>query len=335
MIASRVTIALATYFPEEKYFRKQLQSLNCQTYNEIELIVCDDSADEVQFEIISKIVQAEITKFPSRIIKNEQNAGSNKTFERLTEAADSEFIAYADQDDIWHHDKIEKLVSLVKSEGAILAYSDLRLINDDDDVSSESMLRSSFRMEHVRGENTFSYLIENNSVTGCAMLIRTEAAKSALPFPTVEYYVHDHWLAISASSHGIIAYSEEPLVDYRIHSNNQVGVKRSHNLDTVEKYVQANIKIPLERVGLIETQMELDNSKFATLYSRKLSLEFRLHKYNKDKVHKLSDSAVRSKSAFESFLFASPRPMQDVILKTKNSFVKKLTLIINKVRTRN
>lgn len=328
-----VAIVMATYFPDEEYFREQLKSLNEQSYEELELIVCDDSADETQFEKISKIIQEEIFEFPFRIIKNEQNIGSNNSFEKLTKEATSEYIAYADQDDIWHSDKIEKLVSLAQNEKATLVYSDLRLIDDDSTIISESMLRSSFRMKHVRGDNTFGYLIQNNSVTGAAMLIRIDIAKAALPLPDASYFVHDHWLAIAASANGTVSYSENPLVDYRIHENNQVGTKRFHNLETVDAYVLEKISLPLERLKLIESRFELDEDKLTILNNCKISLEFRLHKYNGTEINKLNNNVFSSSYAFERVLFMSPRPIQNIVLKTKNSFVKRLTIVVNRVRS--
>lgn len=332
MSSPLVTVALATYFPEEIFLRKQLESLNKQSYSEIELIVCDDSADETQFHHISKMVQEKITAFPFQMIKNKQNMGSNKTFEHLTRVATGEFIAFADQDDIWHPDKIAVLVSLVKGEGVTLAYSDLRLIDGDDNITSESILKSSFRLKHVHGNDTFPYLIEKNCVTGCTMLIRADVAKSVLPFPGSNHFVHDHWLAIASSSQGSIAYSENPLVDYRIHRNNQIGIKRTHNLCTVEKYVQAKIKLPLEKLEVIEAQQKLNADKISILHARKALLELRLHKYDRTKLNHSINNEPLSISVFELFLFSSPRLIQNMTLCLKNIIVKSATICVTKIK---
>ena len=64
-----VSIVLATYKPNEDFLVRQLKSLNAQTYRNIELIVCDDSADNKEYKKIFKIVKENITNFPFSVYK--------------------------------------------------------------------------------------------------------------------------------------------------------------------------------------------------------------------------------------------------------------------------
>jgi glycosyltransferase involved in cell wall biosynthesis len=246
-----VSIVVATYFPRAEFFVKQLQSLNNQTYKNIEIIICDDSADEEEYKKIKELAEKIICRFPCKIIRNEKNLGSNKTFERLTREANGDYICYCDQDDIWLSEKVERLVNYITEHNCTLVYSDLSLIDENDRIIHKSFKRNNFRLKHVHGDNTFAHLINRNSVTGCAMMIRDDIAKDALPFPNYDEFVHDHWLAIHASVKGSLGYIKEPLVLYRIHSGNQIGNKMLTNIQTMEDYIHYKIEKQISRYELI------------------------------------------------------------------------------------
>lgn len=54
------------------------------------------------------------------------------------------------------------------------------------------------------------------------MLVRREVAQQSIPFEPL--LVHDHWIALIASTLGTIESIKEPLIQYRQHSANQTGV---------------------------------------------------------------------------------------------------------------
>ena len=133
----KISVLLAVYKPNRTFFRKQLDSINKQTYKNIELIVMDDSDDREEFNQISSIINEHITNIDYKVYANECNVGSNRTFEKLTQIADGDYFAYCDQDDIWEEYKIETLVNEIKKENAVVCYSDLSVIDEDDQQISE------------------------------------------------------------------------------------------------------------------------------------------------------------------------------------------------------
>lgn len=251
-----VSIVMAVYRPDLNFLEKQLQSLNSQTYKNIEIIIRDDSYDEEYHNIIKKYVKKNINKFKYKIYNNETNIGSNKTFEELTKDANGDYIAYCDQDDIWENEKIEKLVNKIIEDNSIMVYSDLSIINDDDIVTAKSFRDIRKRLKHVYGENKFKYFIRKNSVTGCTMLIKKDVAVSSIPFN--EFYVHDHWLTINASMYGKISYIEEPLVKYRIHCNNQIGSSKMVGIDSSQDYLEKRLYIERKKYEYLSKKYNLN-----------------------------------------------------------------------------
>lgn len=251
-----VNIVLATYKPNIMFFEKLLKSLNDQTYQKIKLIVRDDSEDYEEFEKIRALISKTVIAFDYEIFRNNKNLGSNKTFEELTKDASAEYIAYCDQDDIWEKEKIEKLVNVIEREKAVLSYSDLSIIDENDKLTANSFKNINKRLNHLEGNNLFEYFLRRNSVTGCTMLIKAEVAKKAIPFCN-DFYVHDHWLTLFASSIGKIAYVPEPLIRYRIHGGNQIGASMLSGIECKADYYRK--KLLKEKV---KYNYLLDNYKF-------------------------------------------------------------------------
>jgi len=214
-----ISVLLAVYKPNQYWLIEQLISLNEQTYQNIELLVYDDCPDcPVDEELIKK----HIIRFQYRLIRGTENKGSNKAFEELTKAAEGDFFAYCDQDDIWEIDKLEVLMKLLQKENVVLAYGDMSIIDKDSKLTAESLRRVRPRLQYIYGEKLFDQLFFSNCIAGCSMLVANRIAKGAVPFSKVT--VHDQWIAMMAGYYGEIAFIDKQLIRYRIHGNNQTGI---------------------------------------------------------------------------------------------------------------
>lgn len=242
-----VSILLAVYKPQEDYLSAQMRSLAALHYENLEIIACDDSDDDASWDLVSKLAGMLLSKRRCRLIRNGENLGSNETFARLTEEASGRWLAYCDQDDIWEPDKIGILLELAERTEALLVYSDLSLIDGQDQpIGSSFWAHRGIRP--LAGESCYRQLIRRNCVTGCAMLVDAVAAKAALPFPSG--YIHDHWLALHASVMGKLAYTDSALVRYRLHGANQVGAAQLAGIITKEDYIA---RLEAQKSGMYDT----------------------------------------------------------------------------------
>ena len=217
-----ISILMAIYEPRMDWLKEQLESLNRQTYPNLMLYIRDDCSPTISFSSIEDLVSACITEFPYQITRNDQNLGSNLTFELLTREANGTYFAYCDQDDIWMPEKLEVLEHAMSENGALLACSDMYVINGNGNKMADSITQ--VRRHHIfrSGEGLARELLLHNFVTGCTMLINAQMAKEAVPF--CPYMVHDHYLALWCSEHGSILSVAKPLIRYRIHGANQTNV---------------------------------------------------------------------------------------------------------------
>lgn len=244
-----VSIVLAIYKPNMEWLKAQLDSLNQQTYPNIELLICDDCP---QSPFDTTILNC-ITHFKYTVYYNENNIGSTKTFERLTKLANGDYIAYCDQDDVWAYDKIETLVKL----DGVLCFSNMSYIDE-----TGKKIRST---NHKIPKQLTERLIMRNFVTGCTMLIDSRVAKSAMPFP--QNFYHDHWLAFYASMHGEFSFASQNLVSYRRHGTNQTGFMK--DILTKEDYFRERILSLEDKLNTISKRLHADE---ILCYVKKISL---------------------------------------------------------------
>lgn len=212
-----VSIALCTY-NGESYINQQIESLLAQTYPNFEIIIVDDNSTD------GTLAACEFYKNKDgriRLLKNEVNIGFNKNFKTAISACTGEFVAPCDQDDIWHPDKIKKLIESIGDQD--LSYSDSELI---DESGNPLNCRISTLRRMYQGKNPLAFLL-TNCISGHAMLARKSLLLS-IEIPDELYY--DWWIAIAACSRNGIAYVDEPLVMFRRHSAASSGIA-SKNFD--------------------------------------------------------------------------------------------------------
>lgn len=292
MSKPKVFVLMAVYNPNVNWLKEQLMSINNQVYDNIELLVCDDCSQTLDENQLNEILKQNITRFPYKLIRNTTNQGTNKTFERLTlEAAQKDgffqsshepYFAYCDQDDIWEKHKVESLMDVVASKNAVLAYSDMSIIDSEGRQVSDSITKVRKRFNYFEGFDLWQKILTRNFISGCCMIIRADIAKSAVPFET--NMQHDRWLSIVAAINGYVAYANEPLVRYRQHGNNQTGVLK--DVKDKQSYIDIRIKDHLKILDSISSRPDINDDmlKFLTGYIKQM--ETRLN-YAEKKGHNL------------------------------------------------
>ncbi len=221
-----IDILMATY-NGSKYIKEQIDSILNQSYRDFRLIISDDSSSDDTAKIIKQL-----SKNDKRIVFFEQsiNLGVVKNFEFLLEQVTSEYFMFSDQDDIWDKEKLQKSLDTLVKEKADLVYTDLRIIDENKNVIGDSYWKQKGFIHKIKKYNNYEALFLNNYITGCTMLVKSKYIKQTephiLPLPNGnKYMLHDNWTALIVAIQGKLAYVEEPLVNYRQHSQNQVGSK--------------------------------------------------------------------------------------------------------------
>lgn len=215
-----ITVVMALYNPNLNWLQEELLSIKNQTYRKFHVLAWNDNPqDEYDYDTF---FQDNLGEISFKIFKGENNMGSNGVFEKLTTLADTPYIAYSDQDDIWCLNKLEVLLNTMEHEQAALVFSDMAVIDENSNVVSENIAGVRPRHKFYPGKDALEHLLAKNFVTGCTMMMRTDIAKEAVPFP--EGVFHDWWLAVCAAIKGKVVQAPQPLMKYRIYGGNQSAV---------------------------------------------------------------------------------------------------------------
>jgi len=212
-----IAVLMATY-NGEKFLKEQLDSILAQTYQHFNIYISDDGSTDATVNILSSYQKQYPEKFFYTV--NELNLGVVKNFEWLIQNSNEEYIALADQDDIWKSNKLEselnKLISIENNEPAMV-HSDLTMIDADGNILQKSFLK--FRKIKLSNRKSIHKIISHNGVMGCTLLFNQKLKDNILPFPD-NLDVHDYWIALVSEVVGQRYTIFEPLVNYRIHTNN-------------------------------------------------------------------------------------------------------------------
>ncbi len=222
------TAILLSTFNGELFLAEQLHSIFDQTYTSWKLIIRDDGSTDNTLSIINNYCE----DYTDRIvlIKDEYgNVGAKKSYDLLLLKADAEYIAFADQDDVWKPEKLSIVVEEMKrlenefgKNMPIMVHHDLEIANEKLEMQANSFyhytgLSPSFAQKNV--------ILWRNVIPGCAMLINKILAKQAGTIPD-EAVMHDYWLVLFARFTGKIVFVPKALTIYRQHGKNSLGAEK-------------------------------------------------------------------------------------------------------------
>lgn len=271
---AKICIVLATY-NGEKYLQEMLNSLASQTRPADKIIAVDDGSSDSTPEILKRN-QGEL---PLQLILCNENHGHRAAFSKGLEEAqknigENDFIALADQDDIWLPEKLEILEKEIGN--ASLVFGDAKIIDQNGDFSKPSWRA----FAKIDSNCTMKHQIAGiNNVTGCLSLFRANLLTQILPIPE-NVTVHDRWVAMFALKNGGVTAIPQIVAKYRIHGNNAVGgaqqASMSKTLATQQKWLEQILeykqKLKLDEselnfaTKLLELNKRRSQSKFAISY---------------------------------------------------------------------
>jgi hypothetical protein len=170
---------------------------------------------------------------------NEKNLGSTKNFEKAIALCEGEFIALADQDDVWKPQKLAVLETTLNDHPeAGYVFCDAELIEAVGRPTGRSLWASAkinaASIDQFRGTNQFPILLKRTMATGAAMVFRASLKSTLLPIS--RHLVHDYWISLIASGMGAWGVPiHEKLIQYRQHDGQQIGPRSKSLIDKVRR----------------------------------------------------------------------------------------------------
>lgn len=269
-------IFMATY-NGQNFIQKQIESILSQSFQDYHLFIGDDASTDKTQEIIEKFT----SEHPDKItfIPFEINVGANANFSRLIEMSEGDYIMLADQDDIWHPDKIAASMEAMQmleaeygKDEPLLVYSDLNVIDETDNVIHPSWKKY---VGVTKKSYSLSRLLVRHAYLGCTLLFNKELYMLSTPIP-LEAGMHDYWITLIATLFGKIKEVDHPLIDYRLHKRNVIGARPfdfkwfwneiHHNPNFVDHFQQRILKAYARAFTLYKRyQNSLDDNDLETI----------------------------------------------------------------------
>ena len=98
----------------EKFIEKQLQTIYRQSRPADEVILCDDCSTDRTVDIVKKFISDYKLEETWRLYENTENKGYPGNFYYAMSLCTGDVVFLADQDDVWHGAKIEKMCNMFR-----------------------------------------------------------------------------------------------------------------------------------------------------------------------------------------------------------------------------
>ena len=206
-----VTILLSTY-NGEKYLEEQLESIFAQTYwLNCTLFVRDDGSKDGTVAILKKYEEEGKLR-----LECGENIGFVRSFFWLiNNAPESDFYSFADQDDVWNSDKIERGVNFLCREDDTVPL--LYFANIDIYDSEMHFVRHN---DFISSIPSFETLCTQSLLTGMTFVFNKKLLDLIKTVNPLNVDGHDYMTAMIAGGCGKLVMDAEPVAKYRRHNSN-------------------------------------------------------------------------------------------------------------------
>ena len=256
-----VLVLMSTY-NGDKYLREQIDSILAQDGVDVSLLVLDDGSTDGTLDILTEYKKKEMLSFYSG-----ENLGPQRSFMHLLQnAPESEYYAFADQDDVWLNDKLLCAVNMLRNNDGkpALYFSQTQLVDENLNLRKSVIINPLL---------TFGESLIYKFIGGCTMVLNNELRLLISDKMPHIMPMHDLWVySIAMATNAFVVFDHKPHILYRQHGDNVVGQGqgfwyewkvRLNNFCSKknERYVQAR-----ELFLCYKDEIPYENMKFLKLF---------------------------------------------------------------------
>jgi glycosyltransferase involved in cell wall biosynthesis len=207
----------------EQYLDAALKSVFAQSYTRIEVIAVDDGSQDGSVDILKR--------YADRVVLvRQENSGAAVARNCGVQKATGEWIAFLDADDVWSPKKLQRQFDTRGDR--LWCYTDSEFVGGVNHGRKDSDLNQKY------DGRVLEKLVCNNFVCTSSVLIQKQAYLDVGGFSERFRFVEDWELWIRLASVHEIAYLNEPLVKYRVHSSSASRITRNtlpHHLRVIDR----------------------------------------------------------------------------------------------------
>ena len=206
----------------EKFISDTVDSVLKQTYENIEIILCENNSTDSTKEILSKIDNSKV-----RVLNLDDVLDAASARNKGVSEATGRYIAFLDADDLWDSKKIEKQIAFMNEKKASFCFTGYEFGNEE--------AKPLGKIVKVPESITYKEALKNTTIfTSTVMFDMSHLSKDEIEMPNIKSEDTALWWKLLRE--GVIAYGlNENLVIYRrpsksLSSNKLEAIRRIWNL---------------------------------------------------------------------------------------------------------
>lgn len=230
----KVSVIIPVY-NAEKYLSEAIESVIDQSYDDWEIIAVNDGSTDSSPDILKNYEN----RYPSKIrVLHQPNSGLSAARNAAIAAANGEYIAFLDADDLWLPEKTDEQVYLLDNNSDIgLVYSDIFELKNGKLKKRRNIIGG--RM--FRGD-IFDSLFYQNFIPVLSVMVRKSVLDKCGLFDPVYHGTQDYDLWMRIADKYQIDFIDWQLATYRIHeqnmSANNVEKMGREDLELMEQWLE-------------------------------------------------------------------------------------------------
>ena len=218
-----VTVIAACY-NQSRFALECLESIRCQTYCNIELIIADDCSTDDSAERIRAWVDEHAVE--CQLVLHDRNQGLCRTLNDALSIATGKYVAMVATDDVWFPEKTARQVAMLEAlpERVAVVYSDTYLIDETGGKLPGRFLERCERFDMPEGD-IFPILLRDWAfILPMTTLIRRSCLEAVGAYDeTLVFEDLDMWLRLGRQYH--FAFDPTVVGSYRIHPGSMVQLR--------------------------------------------------------------------------------------------------------------
>lgn len=329
---ARISVVMPTYNTDISVLGEAVMSILNQTFSDFEFIIVDDCSQNGTQEYLQSIQDDRV-----KVIRNFENLGVTKSLNIGLKAAEGEYIARMDADDIALPTRFEKQLTYMENHPEVIACGTWIQAFGDSHYTQKRKIPGK---EFLRCSMLFGnfYGLSHPTAFFRASALRKYAIEYDEKLPTAQ----DYGIWSICCEYGELANVPEVLLAYRVHKKQISVVKRQVQIECVH-YVQRKL---LYRLG-IETEADIQKhfsfcdddglTKAMLCWARQLKIiNSQKRLYDKKEFEKAVSSFITYKMAVHSAKFKMPDDLLKLLRSVPFSLYPEVAKNIrNRIRKRN
>jgi glycosyltransferase involved in cell wall biosynthesis len=266
---------LCLCYNQQMFVVESLESIKAQSYQNFEILICDDFSKDNSVETIEHWIQQN-THLNIQFIKHSENIGITKTLNELLYLSKGTYIQILALDDILLTDKLGKHIEILSNskKNEALVFSDAKLMDDNSKILQNKFIGRHISITNINTQNIYELLLEGNFIPAMSALIKRKFLIAENGWDeSLSYEDYDMWLRLSKKYYFI--FDTDVSCIYRLHKNNsyrnnsvinnatifQILFKHKENNNVREKIFVHLEKIYLQKALKNENKMFFDHYK--------------------------------------------------------------------------